>query len=115
MGIARLIICLCAIPTVALSETLSLECSGTNPDWTLSYDEETARFAFLDRESELQVPQRSTAEGVDWPKAATLVGPRDSAIIILHNRQCGAQDYEIQILTQRGESPILLTGCCSNR
>lgn len=115
MGIMRLIIILCAIPTVVSSETLALECSGTNPDWTLSYDEETARFAFLDRESDLQVPQKSTAEGVEWPKAATLVGPRDSAIIILHNRQCGTEEYELQILTQRGESPILLTGCCSRQ
>ena len=115
MGIRYLLFCLCLVPSVVWSEDLTLECGGTDPDWSLSYDEETARFAFLDRVSVLQVPQKSTAEGAEWPKAATLIGPRDSAIIILHKRQCGTSDHEIQILTQRGESPILLTGCCEQR
>ena len=112
MGIARVFIVLLAVPCVAMAEELSLVCSGSDPDWTLRYDGTAAEFSFTDRTSRLDVPQKSTAEGAEWPKAATLIGPRDSAIIVIHRRACEAMDYEMQVLTQRGETPLLLTGCC---
>lgn len=112
MGITRFIIALCVIPHVVSAEPLVLTCEGVAPDWTLDLRENDATFSFLDRQSTLDIPQRSTAEGANWPKAMTLVGPRDSAIVLLHQRDCEGQNYEVQVLTQRGETPILLTGCC---
>ena len=113
MGIRLGIIALSAVPHVAVAESLSLQCVGRGPDWSLTLEPESATFAYLDRESTLDIPQKSNAEGADWPKAMTLIGPRDSAIIIIHRRECGAQSHEMQVLTQRGETPVLLTGCCS--
>ena len=114
MGIRHLFIALCAIPNAILADSFALTCEGSTPDWSLDLTETEARFAFLDRESVMDIPQRSTAEGADWPKAMTLIGPRDSAIIVLHQRSCQQAEFEIQVLTQRGETPILLTGCCRN-
>ena len=112
MGIVRLFLTLVVVPGVAIAEDLSLTCAGTDPNWSLHYDGNTAEFSFTDRTSTLDVPQKSTAEGAEWPKAATLIGPRDSAIIVIHRRACETMDYEMQVLTQRGETPLLLTGCC---
>ena len=112
MGIGRFFIALMVVPCTAFGEQLSLVCAGSDPNWTLEYDGTQAEFSFTDRTTKLDVPQKSTAEGVDWPKAATLIGPRDSAIILIHHRGCLGMDYEMQVLTQRGETPLLLTGCC---
>ncbi len=111
MGIRRYIIALCAFPHVAQAQVFS--CLGNDPNWSLEISEDAATFAYLDRQSDLGIPQKSAAEGRDWPLAMTLVGPRDSAIVILHDRICEGQTHEAQVLTQRGETPILLTGCCT--
>ncbi len=112
MGIGRLIFALTLVPCALHAESLTLSCGGEDPRWTLDLAGERARFAYLDRESTLDIPQLSIAEGTDWPRAMTIVGPRDSAIVILHQRECLGQTHEAQVLTQRGETPILLTGCC---
>ena len=110
MGISRFVIALCAIPHAVNAQTFT--CSGSAPDWTLKLQNDSATFAYFDRESTLDIPQQSKPEGADWPKAMTLIGPRDSAIVLLHNRACDGQSHEMQVLTQRGETPVLLTGCC---
>lgn len=101
------------VPAAAFAEDLTLSCKGQNPNWSLELESERGFFEFRDRAGWLDIPQRTVAEGVDWPKAMTLVGPRDSAIILINERICQGQSHEIQVLTQRGETPILLTGCCS--
>lgn len=106
MGITRLFIGVCLVPHVALA----LECSGSDPDWTLSLQDDAATFSFLDRTTDMSIPQRSTPEGLDWPKAMTLIGLRDSAIVILEAPDNG---QDIRVLTQRGETPILLVGRCA--
>ena len=106
MGIARIIIALCAVPHAALA----LECAGTDPAWQLSLTPDAARFAYADRVSDLTIPQQSTPEGLGWPKALTLIGPRDSAIVIL---EAPADPQPVRILTQRGETPVLLVGTCT--
>lgn len=115
MGIVRFSFLILLLPHLGAAEELDLSCSGSNPDWTLSYDGASAEFDFAGRKSMMEVPQKSTAEGADWPKAATLIAPRDSAIILIHQRQCGMMDHEMQVLTQRGETPLLLTGCCTSQ
>jgi len=93
-----------------MADPPALTCAGNTDDWTLTLDDESVSFDFLDRASLMQVMQRSTAEGAEWPVAMTVVGPRDSAIVIVEPPHAGS--YPIRVLTQRGETPILLAGQC---
>ncbi|WP_372884759.1 hypothetical protein [Shimia sp.] len=92
-----------------------LKCSGTDPDWTLTLGASEARFDYL-RRTRFQVPQSSRAEGRDWPRAYTLIADFDSAILLVDRAPCDggptAAPYAAHVLTQRGQTPILLTGCC---
>ncbi|WP_342075827.1 hypothetical protein [Yoonia sp. SS1-5] len=107
-----LIIAIC-LPVAALADPLpALICQGTAPDWTLELTDTQARFDFRGL-SEMDIPQRAQAQGRDWPWALTLIGPRDSAIAIIDARQCNTTNYAAHVLTQQGEVPIMLTGCCS--
>ncbi len=102
-----------AMPLCAQADTLPpLVCSGNAPNWTLSLADDTARFDFQ-RQSDMTIPHRTTAEGQDWPRAITLISRYDTAIVIIDQRQCGTAPYTAEVLTQRGETPILLTGCCA--
>ncbi|MEM9437639.1 MAG: hypothetical protein AAGA15_11405 [Pseudomonadota bacterium] len=60
----------------------------------------------------MDIPSIVDAEGDAWPKALTLIGERDTGILLLHDRVCEGGTHEAQMLTQRGQTPILLTGCC---
>ena len=110
MGITRILIVLLAVPHVAFAEIPSLGCFGLGAEFTLDISPDAASFAYLDRTSEMQIVQHSIAEAADWPIAATAVGPRDSAIIIIEKAFEGT--YPVRVLTQRGETPILLAGLC---
>ena len=96
----------CAAP--ALADSYS--CSGT-PGWTLDFDTVQARFAFP-ATAEMEVRLVTPAEGADWPRAFTLIGARDTAIALLERERCGEAPYRVHVMTQRGQTPILLTGCC---
>lgn len=111
MGIRHVFIALCLTPNALYAEDFN--CLGTTPSWELTVRHETAQFAFHDRNTALDIMQSSTPEGIDWPLVLTMVGPRDSAIVILTTQTCNGQDYSAHILTQRGDTPIVLTGCCS--
>ena len=89
----------------------NLVCEGTEPAWSLHIDAETARFLFQ-RDSDMTIPQRSVAEGRTWPQALTLVSRNDTAIVIIDSQSCDGAPYSADVLTQRGQPPILLTGCC---
>ena len=105
----------CASPLYA---TDSWQCIGDAPDWRLDFDTAQARFVFP-APTEMEVVQHSAAEGRDWPRAFTLIGARDTAIVVLEDQTCttsgGPQPLQIHVLTQRGQTPILLTGCCAPR
>ena len=90
------------IPHVAGAQNLS--CAGTAPDWELDVTSELATFDF-DRTSEMQIMQDDLSQNDPTIRAMTLVGPRDSAIVILNS---GAAT----VLTQRGQTPIILSGTC---
>ena len=113
----KLVLLLSLLANTAHAQSLGqpLACGGTNPDWTLTATETGARFDFQ-RVSELQQMLETQAEGADWPRALTFIGRGDSAIVILEDRVCETEaasgPYTARILTQRGETPILLTGCC---
>lgn len=109
MRLISLALCLCA--TAAAADPAPLVCKG--PGWTLDLGPETATLGFAGMRTELEILHRATARGAESPEALTLIGPRASAILILHDRSCGAGDpIEAQLLTQEGLEPVLLTGCC---
>lgn len=101
-----------ALPAASLER---LGCSGVAPAWTLTLDGDAARFAMPESGrpvTRMQVMQRSAAEGRDWPRAMTLIGKTDTAILLLEREPCGAAPVRAHVLTQQGQRPILLTGCC---
>jgi len=90
-------------------------CQGTAPDWRLDVAAGTARLVFP-APTEMRVRLTTPAQGRDWPRALTLIGARDTAILVLTRGTCrvAGQDRPLfaHVLTQRGQTPILLTGCC---
>lgn len=86
-------------------------CSGQNPEWVLKIEDETALLDHLIT-TRMNLMLSTVAEGQVTPLALTFVGDRDTAIVVIHDRTCGTAPYETQVLTQRGQTPILLTGCC---
>ncbi len=99
-------------PVFGQSLTSSLVCSGQDPAWSLTLDQGEGQFE-LTRTSELTLALETLAQGAQWPRALTLVGRGDSAIVILENSACSDGNLTARVLTQRGETPLLLTGCCT--
>ncbi|RVT84211.1 hypothetical protein DXV76_11010 [Rhodobacteraceae bacterium CCMM004] len=99
---------LCAAAPAAAQDVV---CLGTAPNWSLRITGDTARLRTT-REIDFDIPHRARAEGRDWPRALTLIGLRDSAVVVLDRLQCDAHPVTAHVLTQRGTTPILLTGCC---
>lgn len=71
----------------------------------------------LFRNAPLTLMQETRADGYDWPRALTYIGERATAIVILERATCQlnavTHPFEVQILTQRGTVPVVLTGCCA--
>ena len=100
--------------SAAQAQDLNLSCSGAAFDWSLTLDGTAAELT-LGATTEMEVMHEARAEGAGWPRALTLIGDRDTAILILDPRQCAADpeaSHTAHLLTQRGQSPIFLTGCC---
>ena len=93
----------------AFAQIPTMNCIGTAPDWRLALSATAAHFSFENRQTDFDVPQFSHAEGREWPLAMTLIARNDTAIVILKPE---LDDYVVDILTQRGTTPILLTGQC---
>lgn len=89
-------------------------CSGSAPDWELTITGSDAIFDF-ERKNSFQIPDTAFAEGRDWPQAKPLIGDFDTAVVILDKDSCETGDLSVDILTQRGQTPVLLTGCCEIR
>ncbi|MFY0691104.1 MAG: hypothetical protein JXR14_04185 [Paracoccaceae bacterium] len=114
-----LILLVCSLGAAGHGQTrteLSLACDGADPDWSLTLHGAQAELNYGGA-SVLDIPQQSSAEGRDWPKVLTLVGQQDTAIVVLHPRRCDnalvtAYPIEATVLTQRGQSPVVLSGCC---
>ncbi len=104
---------------VAASSALAeppLSCEGHGPDWFLTLAGSHAQFNFR-RKTEFNIPQSSHAEGRNWPRAYTLIADFDTAIVVVNESACALGDSQwpitAHVLTQRGQTPILLTGCCT--
>ncbi|WP_127112203.1 hypothetical protein [Shimia sediminis] len=91
-------------------------CQGHDPDWYLTLAGPVAQFDYL-RKNTFDIPQTNTAEGRDWPRAYTLIAEFDTAIVLFDEAVCDLEGrpwpITAHILTQRGQTPILLTGCCT--
>ncbi|MEM6634862.1 MAG: hypothetical protein AAF667_03120 [Pseudomonadota bacterium] len=92
---------------------LTLTCEGEAPAWRLDLNDVHARLT-VEAPLDMSVELSTDAMGRQWPKALTLVSTRDTAIVLLDKQQCGAEgaDMSAMVLTQRGQTPILLAGCC---
>ena len=86
-------------------------CSGTAPEWSLTITGSEAIFDYQ-RKNSFQIPDTARAQGQDWPRAKPLIGDFDTAVVILDQTICETGPISVDILTQRGQTPILLTGCC---
>jgi len=96
-----------ALPAFAQSYV----CQGDDPAWLLTFDDATASFSFPSP-TNMDVMLTTQAEGLDWPRAFTLIGERDTAIALLELETCNDAPYRAHVMTQRGQTPILLSGCC---
>lgn len=110
MGIRLFIIALFTVPHVAGAQDLT--CSGQDPTWAITTTQTQATFVF-DPMSEMDIMQDDVALHADHTRAMTLVGPRDSGILITTTSTCNDLELQRTYLTQRGESPIILSGCCT--
>lgn len=110
---AAFVLLMVALPTQAQN---TIECQGVLPGWSLSIDGTEASLT-TDEDKELQVLDQTQAEGRDWPRALTLVGGTNTAILIIEHEMCqineATQPFQAQVLTQIGTVPVLLTGCCT--
>lgn len=109
--VGSILLALCAGPALADR----LDCSGVNPGWTARIDGADATFE-LTRLVPMSIPAVNKAVNREWPRAYTLLGRDDTAIVIVSDRACriGTTDYahSADVLTQRLDVPIVLTGCC---
>ena len=113
MGMIRTsIIASVTVATSASAQDLNLSCKGEN--WSLELNDQSAELIFPSP-TQMDVMLDTPAEGHEWPRALTLVGDRDSGVLILDQRQCGSHDIAAELLTQRGQTPIFVIGCCSVR
>ncbi|MEM8840897.1 MAG: hypothetical protein AAGD47_03890 [Pseudomonadota bacterium] len=109
-----------ALPAVAQQATPPLLCGGADPVWNLVLDDGRGTYTSpeLPDATAYDVRLSTPAQGRDWPRALTLIGPRDTAIVLLDRARCagagapGDQPYTAHLMTQRGTEAILLTGCC---
>ncbi len=107
-----------ALPAIAEDALPPLACEGNGPDWQLGIFGDQAQFTFDGAQIEMTIPQRTQAENAPFPIALTLVARSDTAIVILNERQCDTDfvtsfPIETNILTQKGETPVILRGCCT--
>ena len=86
----------------------AVQCVGSDPFWT--FDTATGSFVY-DGQSTLTLRQDDLSLNDASIRAMTFTGPRDSLIAILTEGACG-QTASLTILTQSGETPIILSGCC---
>ena len=114
MGMRNLILAAAMLPGVAQAQA-NLSCVGVRPVWQLEVSGDTASLWFPD-ESIMDVMNDVPAEQRDWPRAMTLVGFEDTAILLVDKEMCLVNETEFgieaHVLTQRGFDPILLKGCC---
>lgn len=104
---------LTCLPVLAHADVYT--CAGTDPDWLLTLNETDGQFDFDNRMGRFDVMLQTLAEGRAWPQAFTLISSADTAIVLIDQRACGTDEYAAEILTQRGTTAVLLTGCCDRR
>lgn len=120
----RFVFALCLIATGTANAQTSVEtpdriCGGVEPFWGLEVRSNRATFTLPGFDAiSYEIPLITPAEGRTDIAALTLLAERDTAIALIATRACSdtmsdiAYPETIELLTQRNEIPILLTGCC---
>ena len=88
------------LPSAALAERFA--CSGEG-DWTLTFDDTQARLVFP-APTEMDVMLVTPAEGADWPRAYSLIGESETAIVLLEQEACGTEAFRVHVLTPNGRA-----------
>lgn len=101
---------LLALATPATAD--AMQCSGSHPNWNADLNGEIATFQLRDRVQEYDVKLTTPAINDPDTTAYTLIGPADTAILIVHPGRCNTAENIAHILTQDRSEAILLTGCC---
>jgi len=112
----RLIFMIAGCLATFAAEAETLTCTGIDPKWTARIDGAVGTFE-ITRSEPMTIPLVTRAERREWPRAFTLLGERDTAIVIVDRNACELGSNTLQhsavVLTQRGTTAIMLTGCCA--
>ena len=99
-----------------------LLCGGVEPHWSFEITGDRALFTSPETaDISYALRDERAARGRDWPVALTFIAPQDTAIALIRRSACSDTmsdalfDWTIDILTQRNQEPVLLTGCCRTR
>ncbi|MGV6813346.1 MAG: hypothetical protein ACWA47_13940 [Brevirhabdus sp.] len=96
-------------PVGALADPLgNIQCNGAG--WQLLLWPPNARFSYPSP-VDLEIMNDIASDTGSWPRALTLFGARDTAIVILDAPDGGIPERAL-VLTQRAGRPILLDGRC---
>ncbi len=117
MGITRYITALYYLSHPVYADVSTVQsCVGVIPNWALELSSGTARLSYQGTDADMTIMQDGTAEGAKTTRAMTLVGRQQSAIAVFKQGACqiNAEQFPINatILTQLGDVPIILEGCC---
>ncbi|MBU2993330.1 hypothetical protein Q4555_00945 [Octadecabacter sp. 1_MG-2023] len=113
MRVLSILVCAIALPAAAQDLPTPMICAGPDDEWSLKIDQDTAEFSYLFT-SNMDIPLQTRPRDAQWPVALTLIGRGDSAIAIITPEQCDGS-FGITVLTQRGETPLMLVGCCQDQ
>ncbi|MCF2870733.1 hypothetical protein L0664_06610 [Octadecabacter sp. G9-8] len=108
------LITFCAGPVAAQDTPVPLPflCEGADPAWSMTITEDGTLFETATKSDvDLDIAWETRTEGADWPRALTLIGRGSSAIVIVEPPQ--DTTFPVRILTQDGETPLLLVGSCT--
>lgn len=101
---------ICAPMAHAQDVQSNFTCQGSDIEWEFLAFDDIATFDYQ-RISELTLALTTVPEGQNWPRAYTFIGRGDSAIVIVE--PLVENSHPVRILTQRGETPLLLVGTCT--
>lgn len=78
----------------------------------MAIEGEAATLTLANEEKTYDVRLATKALNEQETVAYTLIGARDTAILIVFPASCNANTHAAHLLTQQNQSPILITGCC---
>lgn len=84
----------CLTGSAAADDLGDLNCVGSDPDWVLELLANQAQFRFAEATLDFDIPQSVMSEGDKGPRALTLLGDTETAIVILEAEICRIEGQE---------------------